>query len=178
MSKEIFSKEPQKFNEKLAEALKQIPEFEIPEWMLFVKSGVSKERPSSDDDFWYKRAASILRQLYIKGVVGVNRLRTRYGSKKNRGGKPSKFYKAGGKIIRVILQQAENAGLVEKMDKLQHGRRLTQKGRDLLDSIEVESNTNMNIDELFVENVKVEDSEQGREDENNEEINSGDEDGE
>jgi small subunit ribosomal protein S19e len=137
MAKVIFTKEPQEFVEKLAEALKQVSEFKKPDWIDYVKSGMAKERPPMEEDFWYKRAASILRQLYIKGVVGIGRLRTRYGAKKNRGGRPSKFYKSGGKIIRVILQQAEEAGLVEKLDKMQHGRRLTAKGRDFLDAIEV-----------------------------------------
>jgi len=53
------------------------------------------------------------------------------------GGKPDRFFKSGGKAIRVILQQSELAGLVEKIMRLQHGRRLTQAGRDFLDSIDV-----------------------------------------
>jgi len=137
MAKTIFAKDPVKFIPALAGALKKIPEFEVPKWVGFVKSGVSRERPPVADDFWYIRAASILRQLYIKGVVGVGKLRTRYGSKKDRGGKPDEFRKASGKIIRVILQQAEAAELVEKISRMQYGRRLTQKGRDFLDSIEV-----------------------------------------
>jgi len=136
MAKTIFEKDPEKFVSALAAALKGMEEFEIPEWAHFVKSGVSRERPPVDDDFWYIRAASILRQLYIRGVVGVGRLRTRYGSRKDRGGKACKFRKASGKIIRVILQQAEAAGLIEKVSRAQHGRRLTQVGRDLLDSID------------------------------------------
>jgi len=137
MAREIYAKDPEQFIPALAEALKKIPEFEAPEWVAFVKTGTSRERPPVDEDFWYVRAASILRQLYIKGVVGVGKLRSRYGSRKDRGGKPDKFKKSGGKIIRVILQQAEAAGLVEKVTRMQHGRRLTQTGRDLLDSIEV-----------------------------------------
>jgi len=135
MAKIIYEQEPQEFNHKLAEALKKIPEFEMPEWAKYVKTGPAKQRTPDDDDFWYKRAASILRQLYIRGVVGVERLRVRYGSRKKRGGRPAKFKKASGKIIRTILQQAEKAGMVEKVDKEQHGRRLTEKGRNFLDSI-------------------------------------------
>ncbi|NPE26944.1 40S ribosomal protein S19 [Methanococcoides sp. SA1] len=136
MAKTIFAQDPVKFIPALAEALKKLPEFEVPEWAMYVKSGPSRERPPMSEDFWYTRAASILRQLYIKGVVGVGKLRTRYGSRKDRGGKPDRFFKSGGKIIRVILQQAEAAGLVEKVTRMQHGRRLTQAGRDLLDSID------------------------------------------
>ena len=56
-----------------------------------------------------------MRQLYIKGVIGVGKLRTRYGSRKDRGVRPARFKKSSGKILRVILQQAEKAGLVEKV---------------------------------------------------------------
>ena len=39
------------------------------------------------------------------GVVGVGRLRTRYGGLKNRGGKPYKRMKASGKMIRLITKK-------------------------------------------------------------------------
>ncbi len=130
----------QEYNLKLAEALKQFPEFQSPEWVDFVKSSPSKERPIEELDFWYKRAASILRQIYKKKIVGVNRLRTRYGSKKNRGMKPERFIKAGGKILRTILQQADKAGLTEKVKdnkvlRTRAGRKLTAKGKEFLEGI-------------------------------------------
>ncbi len=106
----VYELNPHEYNIKLAEALKKIPEFKVPEWVSFVKSGPAKARPIEEPDFWYKRAASILRQIYKKNIVGVNRLRTKYGSKKNRGFKPEEFRRAGGKIIRTILQQADKAG--------------------------------------------------------------------
>lgn len=137
MSKKIFSEDPKEYNDALALALKNIEVIKAPEWSLYVKSGVSKERVPEDPDFWYKRLASVLRQLYINGVVGVGKLRTRYGSRKARGSKPAKQKKASGKMIRVMLQQAEQAGLVEKLDKIQFGRRLTPEGRNFLDSISV-----------------------------------------
>ncbi len=133
----VYEMPADEYNKKLAAALKEIPEFKEPEWAAFVKLGVAKKRPPQEKDFWHKRAASILRQIYIHEVVGVNRLRTRYGSKKNRGMKPEKFKKAGGKIIRVILQQAETAGLLEKYNESgkRAGRRLTEKGKELLEGI-------------------------------------------
>jgi len=137
MSKIIFEQEAGKYNELLAAELKKMPQFKIPEWAFFVKSGVSRERIPADSDFWYKRSASMLRQLYIHGVVGVGRMRTKYGGLKNKGVKPFKRKKASGKIIRLILQQAEAAGLVEKVTGRQFGRRLTVKGKQLLDSIKV-----------------------------------------
>ena len=126
---------PGEYNTKLAAALKEISEFKAPEWVAFVKTSSAKERPSIEPDFWHKRAASVLRQLYINKVVGVGRLRTRYGGRKNRGMKPEKFKKGSGKIIRVILQQAEQAGLVEKVKTKRAGRSLTKKGKELLENI-------------------------------------------
>jgi small subunit ribosomal protein S19e len=138
MAINIYS-DPQKYNKKLAKALQGLEEFKAPEWSLFVKTGSSKERPPFDYDFWYRRAASILRQMYRSGLIGVEKLRTRYGSRKNRGMAPDKFKKSGGKIIRVILQQAEKAGFVEKAtDGKLKGRKLTAKGRAFLEGIKFE----------------------------------------
>jgi len=125
----------QEYNKKLATALKKIPEFKKPGWVEYVKSAASKKRPIEDEEFWYKRAASILRQIYKKGVVGVNRLRTKYGSRKNRGMKPERFRKAGGKIIRIILQQADEAGFTEKVKGKKSGRKLTDKGKKFLEEV-------------------------------------------
>jgi len=140
MSK-VFEINAQEYNKKLAEALKQIPEFKAPEWVEYVKSGPAKERPIEEEDFWYKRSASILRQIYKKKIVGVNRLRTKYGSKKNRGARPEKFFKASGKIIRTILQQADSAGFTEIAKDIKGvrskrpGRQLTKKGKEFLEAI-------------------------------------------
>ncbi|RLG18699.1 30S ribosomal protein S19e [Nanoarchaeota archaeon] len=110
----------------LASELKK--ELTIPEWAKFVKTGPHKERPPQQDDWWWIRAASILRALY-KRPTGVERLRTKYGGRKNRGHKPERFVKASGKIIRTILQQLEQKGYVKKSDK---GRSLTPEGMKLL----------------------------------------------
>jgi small subunit ribosomal protein S19e len=141
MENSIYETNAQEYNSKLAEALKGISEFEAPEWSAFVKSGPAKDRPAEDPDFWYKRAASILRQIYKMGIVGTNRLRTKYGSKKNRGFKPEEFRKASGKIIRTILQQSDAAGLTEIAKDIRGvrskrpGRQLTEKGKKLLESV-------------------------------------------
>jgi len=117
-----------------AKQLKSIKEISAPEWARFVKTGAGKERPPVQPDWWYIRAASILRKVYILGPIGVNKLKTKYGNKKNRGHKPEKTYKGSGKIIRTIFQQLESAGLIEKTQKGNHfGRILTPKGKSLLD---------------------------------------------
>jgi len=137
----IYEMDAQEYNLKLADALKKIPEFTQPPWSKLVKSGSGKERPIEDLDFWYKRGASILKQIYKKKIVGVNRLKTKYGSKKNRGMKPERFRKASGKIIRTILQQSDRAGFTEIAKEIKGvkgkkpGRQMTSKGKEFLEGI-------------------------------------------
>ena len=111
---DIRSIEPGKYNKLLADALKESGDFPKPEWVDLVKTGASKMRPNIDADFWYKRAAAILRQLYIRKVVGVQRLRSRFGGRKKRGMSPAEFRKAGGKIILPKTEEPEEQENPEK----------------------------------------------------------------
>jgi small subunit ribosomal protein S19e len=132
----IYEIPADQYNKKLAQALKKLPEYKMPEWAYFVKTGISRSRPPAEADYWFARAASILRQIYKNGVLGVNRLRTKYGSRKIRGSRPEMFAKSSGKIIRVILQQSEKAGFIEKVTEgKRFGRRLTKKGKEFLEAI-------------------------------------------
>jgi small subunit ribosomal protein S19e len=137
----VYELNAQEYNLKLAEALKGVPEFNEPEWAQFVKSGAAKARPIDDPDFWHKRAASVLRNIYKTGSVGVSRLRTKYGSKKNRGMRPETFKRGSGKIIRVIMQQADTAGFTEIQKPVRGvrskrpGRILTDKGKKFMEDI-------------------------------------------
>ncbi|MBS3107774.1 30S ribosomal protein S19e [Candidatus Woesearchaeota archaeon] len=108
----------------------------MPDWANFVKTGTAKMRCPIDGDWWYYRAASILRKVYLDGPIGVSKLRTKYGSKKNRGHKPEEFRRASGKIIRLILQQLEKAELVKTdLKDIHKGRKITPKGKSFLDKI-------------------------------------------
>lgn len=129
----------QKLIERVKEELKKFEEIKPLPWSFFVKSGAHRERPPEQGDFWYIRAASILRRLYLDGPVGVERLRTYYGGRKDRGTRPARFRKASGNIIRKILQQLEKAGLVEKDKK---GRKLSKKGISFLDRMAYEVKKN------------------------------------
>ena len=115
----------------LSEELKG--KIKMPDWAKFVKTGIHKQRPPVKDDWWYVRAASILRQVAVRGPIGVSKLRYKYGGRKNRGMAPEHFYKASGKIIRTILQQLEDAKLVKQGQKGVHkGRVLTAQGKSLV----------------------------------------------
>ncbi len=115
---------------KASEELKS--KIKMPEWAKFVKTGTSRERPPDKPDWYFTRAASVLRKIYTDGPVGIERLRTVYGGKKNFGSRPSHTRKAGGKVLRTVLQQLEGIKLVEKAPK---GRKLTAGGQKFLDEI-------------------------------------------
>lgn len=104
-----------------------------PEWASYVKTGSHVERVPQNPDWWYIRSASLLRKLYMKGPIGVSRLRKEYGGRKRKGVAPSHFAKSGGNIIRSILQQLEQAGLAEMANN--DGRKVSGKGRSLLDAM-------------------------------------------
>jgi small subunit ribosomal protein S19e len=106
---------------------------DAPEWSDFVKTGVNKGRPPEQEDWWYTRSAAVLRKVYMNGPVGVERLRTAYGSDRDRGHQTEHFHKASGKIIRTVLQQLEEAGLVELEEG--EGRKITSAGQSVLDNL-------------------------------------------
>jgi len=132
----VFDADSNSFIDALKVELKNLPKIVAPEWVKFVKTSVSKERAPLQDDFWHIRTASILRYIYIHGPKGVSRLRTKYGSRKNRGSRQEKTFRGSGKIIRVILQQLESEGLLKKvMRGKRKGRELTPKATKLMDNV-------------------------------------------
>ncbi len=110
-----------------------IREIQPADWAGYVKTGSHVERMPQNPDWWYVRSASLLRKLYMNGPVGVSRLRKEYGGRKRRGVRPAHFAKAGGNILRSILQQLEQAGLAQKDGT--KGRVVSGKGRSLLDAM-------------------------------------------
>jgi small subunit ribosomal protein S19e len=119
----------------LAEALKKVDAVKPHPSAGLVKSGVNTERPPEQTDFWYLRSAAVLRKLYLTGPVGTRRLRTAFGGKRRRGHKPPHVRKAGGKFIRLMLQQMEKAGFLAKVEKPPYGRVITPKGQKFADRV-------------------------------------------
>ncbi len=135
----ILTVNPSELNKKVAEELKNQKLVQPTAWAKFVKTGHHKERLPDNNEWWYVRAAAVMRTVAQLGPVGTEKLRTKYGGRKNRGHKPEHFYKAAGSHIRKILQQLEKSGLVKQTEKGVHkGRVLTPKGTSLLDKIAVQ----------------------------------------
>jgi small subunit ribosomal protein S19e len=120
---------------RVAEELKKRKEIVPPAWAAFAKTGVHKEMPPEDPDWWFTRAAAVLRRVYVDGPLGVERMRSFYGGKKNRGSRPNAFRKGSGSILRKSLQQLEAAGLIIH-DKT--GRRVSPEGMKFMDNFSQE----------------------------------------
>jgi small subunit ribosomal protein S19e len=88
--------------------------------------------PPDSLSWWYTRAASIARQVYLHPNTSVGDLRNRYGGRQHNGAAPCHFAKASGKVLRTILHQLE---AIEWVRKDGPGRVLTAKGQRQLDSI-------------------------------------------
>ena len=123
--------EANKLIKAVAEKLNDDKSVSPPEWVQYVKSGPHKERAPDDTKFWYKRCASILRTLYVKGPQGVGALREKDGGKPGSRSGRMHFTRAGGSSVRKPLQQLEKAGLVMK---IKDGRKISSKGIALLNA--------------------------------------------
>ncbi|WP_226011031.1 30S ribosomal protein S19e [Halomicrobium salinisoli] len=123
--------------EAAADELADEDAIEAPDWAEFTKSGADRELPPEQEDFWQRRAASVLRKVAVDGPVGVNSLRTEYGSSKKGSNRyqvrPPQKSQASGNIIRTVLQQLEEVGYIEAAGG--EGRRVSPDGRSFLDDL-------------------------------------------
>jgi small subunit ribosomal protein S19e len=123
--------------EKVAKYLKEnVDQITPPEWAPLAKTGSHTQRPPQDQNWWYARAASLLRKIYIHGPMGIQHLRYSYGGRKGDRVRPEHVRVGAGANVRKILQQLETAGLVEKNKN--RGRIVSAEGRRLLDSLSTE----------------------------------------
>ncbi|MDI6866370.1 30S ribosomal protein S19e [Methanoculleus sp.] len=120
------------FIRQVAEELKKNQQIQPPDWAAFAKTGVHKQMPPENEDWWYVRAASVLRRVYTDGPVGTQRMRSAYGGKRDRGSSPYQFRRGSGSIVRKIFQQLEAAGYVTRSSE---GRTITPAGRSFLDNV-------------------------------------------
>ncbi len=116
-----------------AKELEKVEQVQPPEYATYVKTGVHKERPPAQDNWWYIRSAAVLRKIYISNTIGTMRLRKLFGGRKNLGHQPEHKRPASGAIIRKMLQQLDAAGLV-KTEKGK-GRSITPRGQAFLNKL-------------------------------------------
>jgi small subunit ribosomal protein S19e len=102
-------------------------------WTITAKTSSHTSRQPEDPDWWFTRAASILRKTYTHGPIGIEKLRAEYGGRHRKGAIREHTRKGGGTNIRKILQQLETAGLIETTKN--KGRKITSEGRRTLDKL-------------------------------------------
>ena len=129
--------DPKKFIHAFAQHLKRQGRLEIPKWSDVVKTGVAKELPPANPDWIYIRCASMLRKIYIRGGSGVGAFRKVYGKQHRRGTQTNKSSLGSGKILRYILQQLEEMGLVEQDEE--GGRIISKEGQREVDTVAVQA---------------------------------------
>jgi len=130
-----------KFINQLASFLKEKNIIKIPKYAPLVKSSRANDCEPINPDYFYYKAAAIVRKLYITKSknIGVGSLRVMFSKKERRGSQPPKTFRVGGKIIREIVIQLKNADYIKnyggKDDETNSGLYLTKNGRSQLDKI-------------------------------------------
>ncbi len=133
-------------NPALADKLSGMDAISRPQWADYVKTGIHRERPPTQTNWWEMRCAALLRKVGREGPIGVNSLAQAYGGKKDNGSNPHTPAMGSRHIIRTALQQLSDAGLitmketksVQSVDgeqKLYSGRIITPAGHKLLDEV-------------------------------------------
>ncbi len=100
-----------------------------------VKTGVFKELAPSGDDWYYIRAASIARRVYLRPGTGVGALQKWYGGNYRRGTRTEQYRVANSGIIRSVLKGLTEMKVLEPLEKGKKGRFVTRVGQQDLDRI-------------------------------------------
>ena len=105
---------PAEFIKAYADHLKNSDKFELPNWADTVKTAVFKELAPYGDDWYYIRAASIARKIYLRPGTGVGALQKWYGGSYRRGTRTEHFRKANSGLIRSVLQVRETKTEIDR----------------------------------------------------------------
>ena len=122
---------------RLAAELRNSPSIKPPAWAAFARTGVHTERAPLQTDWWYLRTASVLRKLHTSGPSGVSLLAASYGGRRDKGSAPYHARKGSRAVAREVLQQLEQAGLVQQVRL--RGRMLSAQGQKLLAKVALET---------------------------------------
>ena len=131
----IYEADSQKLIDLAASRLKESG-IAKPAYIPYVKSGAGKERVPASEDFFYARCASVLRQVYMNGPIGISKLRTKYGSKKGHVVHRHHHARAGGSIIKDAFDALEKKGYIKTTKQ---GRVITATGKSFLDKLSNET---------------------------------------
>jgi small subunit ribosomal protein S19e len=103
-----------KFVAAYAAHLKKSGKVELPKWVDLVKTGTFQELAPYDQDWFFVRAASIARKIYLRGGIGIGRLKRIYGGSKRNNPSASHFRTGSGSVARHAVHALEKLGVIEK----------------------------------------------------------------
>ena len=110
-----------------------------PEWAEYAKTGTHRERPPTQENWWFIRSAAVLRKVGMKGPIGTNHMAQLFGGPKDRGVKPTRAAAGSRNVARTVLQQLTEAGLITSKwnaaNTVNFGKILTPEGHALLDKV-------------------------------------------
>ncbi|KAF9683987.1 hypothetical protein SADUNF_Sadunf04G0071000 [Salix dunnii] len=132
-AKTVKDVSPHEFVKAYSAHLKRSGKVELPPWTDIVKTAKFKELAPYDPDWYYIRAASMARKIYLRGGLGVGAFRRIYGGSQRNGSRPPHFCKSSGSVARHILQQLQNMNIIDVDPK--GGRRITSSGQRDLDQV-------------------------------------------
>jgi small subunit ribosomal protein S19e len=113
--------------------LKRTGRLEVPKWVDLVKTGTNRELAPYDADWFYVRAASVARHVYLRKGTGVGGLKKKYGGSIDRGTRPSHHRDSSGSVARKVMQSLEKISVLE-LDP-NGGRKISPDGQKDLDRI-------------------------------------------
>ncbi|VEU19709.1 DEKNAAC100759 [Brettanomyces naardenensis] len=136
----------QEFIDAYAQFLQRQGKLEVPAYVELVKTSAGNEMPPQDHEGWfYKRAASVARHVYLRKQVGVGKLNKLYGGAKNKGTRPGKHFDASGSVNRRVVQALEKIGVLEISSK--GGRKISENGQRDLDRIAAQTKEALDEDD-------------------------------
>lgn len=98
-----------------------------------IKTGHGRERAPQCTAWYYRRAASVLRRIAVRGCVGYGGLSKAYANLKNRGSKVERTIRAATGPLHWVCRSLEGLKLVTKGKK--QGHVITREGRKRADSV-------------------------------------------
>merc|ERR1712142_524967 len=123
---------PQDFVRAFAAHLKK-SKLKVPEMVEIVKTSKAHELGPTDPDWFYVRAASVARRVYLRPNVGVGAVRKIYGGAKRNGTRPNHFCLSSSNVARKVLQSLEGIKIVTK--DANGGRSIAPTGRRDMDRV-------------------------------------------
>jgi len=117
----------------MAQQFKREGKILVPNCADLVKTSHGRERAPQSVDWYYLRAAAVLRRIYLRPGTGYGGLGKAFGNLKNRGSKPERTFRAAVGPLHWACKSLEGLKLIAKGRG--KGRVVTREGRKRADTV-------------------------------------------